>query len=237
MQRILASCVRLPVLQENIPGSLMESVLSHVRGGDVLGTYDFVDVIDPKTRLGWQVKSTKVGTPVTWKRAKIPNAVELTEASYQSKDGLQALGNSIIKFCNNHARESLEKYELSEIGYSRLILRKNGQATYYERLLCSQDKPDIFEPSEFFWRWSKPKKTKGKEQLPALHGFHRETCAKWWAWHGRGENQLHFSGESTWWPGNNDPQMFTFQLPTQERKLSFENLLALMSFSDTQLPS
>ena len=224
-------------MQMNIPGQLMESILAHVREAIVLNTYDFVDVVDIKEGLGWQVKSTKAGTPVTWKRAKIPNALDLIEVSRESDGGLQLLGDSIIEFCNDHARASLDTYQLKEIGYSRLVMRKNGYATYFERPLCSQDRPDPFDPSEFTWSWSTPKKSVKKEQLPALHGINRSTGKKWWAWHGLGENQLHFSGESAWWPREGDPHAFSFQLPADEDKLSFNQFMDLFSSLDAQLLS
>ena len=232
MRQILVNYARLPFSQASIPGSLMESVLSHVRGGTVLNTYDFVDVICRDTRMGWQVKSTKEGTPVTWKRAKIPNAVELIESSKQSNDGLQKLGDTIIKFCNDHAQESMEKYKLDSIGYSRLIIHKTGQVSYFERLLCSRDTPNIFDPKDFSWQWSKPKATTKKEQLPALHGANRATGEKWWAWHGLGENQLHFSNESAWWPKSDSPNTFSFHLPSDERKISFNQLIGVLSSLD-----
>ena len=232
MRRMLANYVRLPFSQDSIPGALMESVLAHVHAGTVLNTYDFVDVTRPGSRCGWQVKSTKAATPVTWKRAKIPNALELIEASEQSEQGLQELGDAIIEFCNDHAQASMSKYDLDEIGLSRLIVRKNGHVMYYERLLCSHDTPYIFDPAAFSWRWSTPKKTVVKEQLPALHGTHRKTGKKWWAWHGRGEDQLHFSGESVWWPDENDPHTFSFQLPSAENKLSFRQFMGLLQTLD-----
>ena len=232
LQRILANYVRLPATGTNIPGQLMESILAHVRGGAVLHTYDFVDVIHRQTSCGWQVKSTKVTTTVTWMRAKIPNARELIEASHQSESGLQALGDAIMEFCNDHARASMHKYELRQLGYSRLILHPNGQVTYFERLLRSRDGPDIFDPADFTWQWSTPKKTEKKEQLSALHGIHRATHKDWWAWHGLGENQLHFKGEPTWWP-HDDQHRLSFQLPSDKERLSFEQLIALLSSLDT----
>ena len=233
LQRILSNYVRLPASGTNIPGQLMESVLSCVREGTVLNTYDFVDVINLQTGCGWQVKSTKEKTPVTWKRAKIPNALELIEASRESESGLQTLGDVIIDFCNDHARSSLYDYGLKEIGYSRLILSRSGQVTYFERLLCSRDRPNVFDPTDFTWQWSTPKRVIKKEQLPALHGTHRATGDKWWAWHGLGENQLHFSGESAWWPDDDDPHMFSFQLPSGQEKLTFNQLMTLLSSLDT----
>ena len=190
-------------------------------------------MIHPQTGCGWQVKSTKEQTPVTWKRAKIPNALELIEGSRESEGGLQTLGDTIIEFCNDNARSSLYKYGLQEIGYARVILSRNRQVTYFERLLCSDNRPDIFDPTDFTWQWSTPKRTIKKEQLPALHGTHRGTGDKWWAWHGLGENQLHFSGESAWWPHDEDPHMFSFQLPSEQEKLTFSQLTALLSSLDT----
>lgn len=234
--RILQNYIRLPFSPINIPGAVMEGVLSHVRRGNVLRTYDFVDVVDPDSGLGWQVKSTLAQTPVTWKRAKIPERVELIEASEKSKEGLQALGNAIIDFCNWHAQKSLELYGLKEIGYARLVIYSTGDAMYFERLLCSQQIPRIFNPEEFSWRWSNPKQTTKKEQLSALHGIHNPTGKKWFAWHGRGENQLHFSGETVWWPSPGDSHTITFRLPSESERLPLEAFIDLLAASDNPLP-
>jgi len=225
---ILSRYTRLPFSGDSIPGLIMEGVLAHVRGGQRLNTYDFVDVVDQKNRVGWQVKSTKATTPVTWKRAKIPNAEKLIGDSRSSARGLQALGNAIIEFCNQHARASFALYGLDEIGYSRLILFDDGRVVYFEKRLCTKDKPQLFNPEEFSWRWSAQKKTKKKEQLSALHGIHRKTEKKWWAGHVLGENQLHFSGEKTWWPANDGAHSVAFKLPSKSEKLSVEAFLALL---------
>ncbi len=143
-----------------------------------------MDVVNRNDQVGWQVKSTKASTPVTWKRAKIPNSQELIKDSNSSTEGLQTLGNAILKFCNDHAIESLDKYNLNEIGFSRLIVHPNRHLTYFEKALCSRTNPNIFNENEFEWKWSIPKKTTKKEQLPALHGTHKLTQQKWFAWHG-----------------------------------------------------
>ena len=51
-------------------GDRVKNANFQLRQGEVLGTYDFVDVIKRGSKCGWQVKSTKESTPVTWKRAK-----------------------------------------------------------------------------------------------------------------------------------------------------------------------
>lgn len=226
IQRIVTSFALLPLYTGIIPGAVMEAVLAYVRKGVVLKTYDFVDVVNRDEAVGWQVKSTKASTPVTWKRAKIPNATELIKESQTTTAGQQALGDAIITFCNNHARESMKLYNLNALGYSRLIVHdKTGRLTYFERLLCTKDNPYIFDPKDFSWHWSTPKATKKKEQLPALHGIHRATNQKWWAWHGLGENQLHFSGESNWWPAEGCNH-FTCAMPTD--KMPLETLITLL---------
>lgn len=207
----------------------MERVLAHVRGGKVLKKYDFVDVMSSNERTGWQVKSTKENTPVTWKRAKIPNAGKLIKASHKSPIGRQKLGNAIIDFCNQHVINSLQKYDLTEIGYCRLIIHDSGEVTYFERRLCTRSHPRLFDPTEFEWKWSKQKKTKKKEQLPALHGYHKAIGQKWWAWHGKGENQLHFSGERNWWPHGGDNHAITFRLPDKDERIPFDKLKAVLS--------
>lgn len=138
------------------------------------------------------------------------------------------MGNAIIGFCNAHAKESIDTYGLDEIGYARLILFPDGAVRYFERLLCTRDDPIVFRPEEFRWRWSIQKEGKKKEQLSALHGIHQPTGEKWWAWHGLGENQLHFSGERAWWPAANAPQAISFRFPSESEKVSIERLLELL---------
>jgi hypothetical protein len=232
VEQILVSYAKLPMITDTIPGAVMEAVLAYVRNAQVLHTYDFVDVIDTKKGIGWQVKSTKSSTPVTWKRAKIPDANALINASLESNMGLQKLGDAILNFCNEHVVESIEKYHLTQIGYARLVI-DDGVIRYFERELYGASTPLLFRLEDFEWKWSTRKETKKKEQLQALHGIHRKTGKKWWAWHGLGENQLHFSGEATWWPGQDDVHARAFKFP--EAKLSMEEFIELLGSLTPQL--
>lgn len=225
---VLSRYIRLPASTDTIPGAFLESVLANVRLGKVLPTYDYIDVHLPQDRVGWSIKSTRANTPVTWKRAKIANKEELIKESYRSEKGLQALGDEIINFCNDHARMSIDKYDLEEIGYARLIVSPNGEVRYFERRLCSSASPNIFNPEDYVWKWSEQKKTSKKEQLSALHGTHKGTGQKWWAWHGLGENQLHFSGEKSWWPEIGSSHTVAFRFPTEDEKISFDRLVDLL---------
>ena len=230
-----AGAVHVPaaaVLPRCHTGRVLEEVLAEVRSARVLPTYDFVDVVSAEEACGWQVKSTKAATALTWKRAKLPNATELINASMESEAACQELGNAIIGLCNEHAQASLADYELEEIGYARLILHPDGQVNYFEKLLCSSSKPHIFDPADFSWHWSDPKQTVRKEQLPALQGMHRRTKRKWWAWHGRGENQLHFAGESAWWPDGGRHSL-SFHAPSAEQKLSIDDILNMLANMDS----
>ncbi len=226
---ILTGYLKLPYSGDSIPGAVVENVVATVRKGDVLNTYDFVDVVNKADKIGWQVKSTKATTPVTWKRAKIADADSLIAESRISAEGTQALGNIILHLCNEHARASMERYQLTGIGFARVIVHKDGTITYYERLLCNQENPKIFDESQFEWKWSKQKTTTKKEQLSALHGVHKTTGSKWFAWHGLGENQLHFCGEPSWWPTSHEHSI-DFKFPsdrlTQEQ---FSKLLTMFS--------
>lgn len=235
IQETLSKYLRLPFSGDTVPGSVMEAVLAYIRGAQRLNTYDFVDVVDIKRKCGWQVKSTKAKTPVTWKRAKIPNASELIEHSKRGEEGLQALGNAIISFCNAHAHESLKNYGLNEIGYSRLILFENGEIRYFEKRLCTRENPDVFNKDDFIWKWSTQKNTIKKEQLPALHGINKHTQKKIWAWHGLGENQLHFSGEYHWWPQDSNHTAL-FRKPSESEKISLEKLFEILLESE-DMPS
>lgn len=198
IEKTLTGYLKLPFSGDSVPGALLEEVVANIRNGKVLNTYDFVDVLNIKNKVGWQVKSTKASTPVTWKRAKIPNSKKLIENSYNTAKDMQLLGDSIINFCNGHAIESMQTYGLDVLGYARLIVHKDNKITYFERVLCTKEEPNIFNKNDFIWNWSTPKKTIKKEQLPALHAINIHTKEKWFAWHGLGENQLHFSGEKVW---------------------------------------
>ncbi len=226
---ILINYSRLPISDDAIPGAFLEGVLAHVRQAERLNTYDYIDIVDRKNRVGWSIKSTKESTPVTWKRAKIPNQQELIIDSRNNEKGLQKLGDSLIEFCNGHAAESFSKYNLKEIGYSRIILMKNRNVIFFEKVLATENQKNIFCKEDFVWSWSKQKKTRKKEQLQALHGHNVKTDRKWWAWHGLGENQLHFSGEKDWWPNEGSDHTITFSLPDEEEKISFGNLALLLS--------
>jgi hypothetical protein len=225
---ILTGYIKAPFALDTIPGSFMENVLAHVRVGKTLNTYDFVDVINSEICIGWQVKSTKDTTPVTWKRAKIKDSDYLIKESQKTKEGLVTLGNAIIDFCNEHALESISKYNLTEIYYSRLVVFEDREVLYFEKLLCTKDKPFVFNKDDFYWNWSAQKHTIRKEQLSALHGFHKMTNEKWFAWHGLGENQLHFSGEKNWWPEKTNQHHIKFSFPKADERLSQDQFMALL---------
>jgi hypothetical protein len=228
LQRIhdlIFNYLRLPLGLSTVPGSLMEANLKEVRGGDteVLHTYDFVDVISRSEKIGWQVKSTNSATPVTWIRGKIANKEELIKNSHASAAGLQELGDTVIDYCNHHIADSFTLYGLEEIGYSRLI-NFGGKFRYFEIPLIKNDGSVLFKPANYEWKWSKQKNTVAKEQKPALHGFHKQTQVKHWAWHGLGENQLHFTGERLWWPDATYACSISFAGPLASQYVSFEAL-------------
>lgn len=225
ISRFLEQYARLPFARNEIPGAVMEWLLAQMHGSLVLKNYDFVDVIDPANKVGWQVKSTKASTPITWKRAKIPDKIRLIAASRKSRAGCQALGDALLDFCNAHAVASFNKHPIDWIGYSRLVIQPSGHALYFEQKLCTRQRPEIFNKGDFVWHWSSPKKTTKKEQLTALHGVHRVTNQKWFAWHGLGENQLHFSGESSWWPKKNSTHAVAIAFSAAKERFTLDEFI------------
>jgi hypothetical protein len=228
LQNMLVTYLRLPLAGNVVPGAYLESALAYARNGEKLDTYDYVDVIHRDQKIGWSCKATKSTTPLTWKRAKLPSQNTMITDSHAGPSGLQNLGDSIITFCNDHAEQSMKDYKLEELIYSRLILHTDDIIQYFEKSLCNSENPMIFQPSDFEWRWSKSR-SGTKEQLPALHGFYRATGERWWAWHGLGENQLHFTGEKNWWPSKTSDQGILFQKPTVNEKITIEELVRLVS--------
>jgi len=239
LERIASLAIKFSMLpfapSDSVPGAVMEAILAEVRDASVLRTYDFIDVLRANSGIGWQVKSTKAGTPVTWKRAKIPEQDRLINASRDSAVGAQQLGDAIIGFCNAHAVESLKQYGLDEIGYARLVVMSDGSAVYFERPLVSKQHPELFSPKDFVWSWSTAKRVTKKEQLSALHGRHVSSGRKWWAWHGLGENQLHFSGESEWWPTDLSHAV-KFSLPSASNRMSMQDLIELLEVAAIPVP-
>lgn len=213
----------LPFASDNVPGSYAEDIIANHYGGEKLNNYDFADVISKDMGIGWQVKSTKAETTVTWKRAKVEDSAEWIELSDQGDDdATQMLGNLVLELCNNHARKSLAKYGLSEIRYARIVL-DDKRLIYFEKKLIDNKNDQLFDPGSITWRWSTPRKLESKEQLSALHGFSGQD--KWFAWHGRGENQLHFTGERLWWP-ENDIELEYSAIDVRDHKVSWEELFS-----------
>jgi len=218
MSEYLYGYLKLPFSEDSVPGHVMENIVATAKNAEMLKTYDFADVIDRDKKVGWQVKSTKENSPVTWKRVKLPNAPTLIEDSFNSDEGLQKLGDTIIDFCNIDAEQSMIDYDLKELGFSRLIYHSDGTLTFFEKLLCTRKDPIIFKKEDFIWNWSTPKTNQKKESLKSLHGIHKETGIKWFAWHGLGENQLHFSGEKAWWP-ESKRHMINFKSPKEKHTM------------------
>ena len=226
LSKLIRGYLCLPFAGGLLPGSFIEKAIARTRDATVLSTYDFVDVLKAEAGIGWQVKCTKESTPVTWKRAKIPNGAALIEDAQQSDEKTQELGQAILDFCNQHAYDSLERYHIDAIGYCRVIVRSND-ILYFEREIMSRSDPQVFRPVEFRWEWSETRTSSGKELLPALNGVNKLTGKKWFAAHVLGENQLHFSGERAWWPDAGDSQSSrVISLPSESDYIGWNDLLA-----------
>lgn len=243
---ILRIYARLPFSRATIPGSVMEGTLALIRGATVLPTYDFVDVVDPTKRIGWQIKATLSGTPVTWKRVKLRDGAALITKSREDDLHVQALRAAVIAFCNESARSSLDLrvkpehrrstglpplVQLDDIGIARLILHPDGWAEYYERRLITRTQPQLFDPRSYKWKWTDERV--GGKQLPALHGIHISSNTKHFAWHGQGENQLHYYGEREWWP-DRSPTQNTVRFRLDGRRLTYEDLARLLAAFDKE---
>src|SRR5439155_25663986 len=120
---------------------------------------------------------------------------------------------------------------LRAIGYARVVVTQD-EIVYFERELVSEQQPQLFRPEDFRWTWSVQKQAVKKEQLSAFHGVNVAEGQKWFAWHGLGENQLHFSGERNWWPAQDDPHGVTFPFPTRKDKIDLDQFMELLSGLD-----
>lgn len=211
---------KLPISEDTIQGDFFEKIIAEARNAKRLNTYEFIDVVDEKNKVAWQVKSTKEKTPLTWKRVKLKDSKKLIEESFQSFEKTQELGELIINFCNLNAKESIDKYNLKEIGFSRIISNLDGTLSYYEKILCTKENPIIFNKDNYIWKWSEQKTNGKKEMLKSLQGFDKITGLKMFSWHGQGENQLHFVGDKYWLKENIDKVM-TIKKPNDKRSMDF----------------
>lgn len=225
---IVFAFARLPFAKSGIPGAVLETVLAEVRKGKIITKRHFVDVVAEGGDIGWQVKSTSGNSPLTWNRARIADQEDLIAESRAGTAGCQALGNAIIAFCNDHAVKSLAEYNLDEIGLARLHVDDNGDALYFERLLCSRRSPAVFNPADFSWKWAE-KEPGNKRHSGGFHGFNKSTGSKWFSWFGRGAYQLHFPGEAQWRTETSHGHAIRFRIPGAADRLSVDAFLALMA--------
>lgn len=222
----LKAYLKLPVASgDRVPGEDFEKIVAAAINGEALGKKDFVDVLTFDKRWGKQTKSGIYGNNIIWKRAKIDNSEQLVLESKNSISAAQQLGKLLIDQCNEHIIDSINKYNLDGITYSRLIIKEPDILEYFEKFLCTKNDPIVFESKDIYWKWSNTKKSLKKEYLPALHGINIKTGETIWQWNGLGDNQLNFPGEKLWWPKNRT--IFTF--PNDNEKVSFEKLLVLLS--------
>ena len=237
IKQTLCSYHMLPFSGTRIPGDVLEGVLAHVRGGDLLGKYDFVDVLQRSEGVGWQVKSTRHRSPLTWMRADFRRRSELVaEADAERDEGrkrelVQALGDSVIEYANASIRDSFTKYGLQQVMFCHLVLMPENRAMYYEKLLAVEGEEELFRATDFMLSWREPRPGRANrnadpddpgaaEQLPSLRGRHVPTDQDWFAWYGRKGGQLHFLlEEKIWWPPESGAHRIDFDLPAERFKM------------------
>lgn len=225
----LTTYTRIPFIEENaIPGNIMENAVSIARNGTQLPCYGFIDVINDN--IGWQVKSSRKKSPLTWGQVKAPSNL------LQSKDAI-ALGNHLINSINESSIAAMEKFNLETIGYARLIVYPNNHAVYFEKELSNRTNPIIFNPKTYLWSWSNCTRKSNKETKPSLVGINTITGMREFSWHCLSGSQLHFDAEYQWWPKIKIPKSeddvifsskhhaISFMLPS--KKISWDAISAL----------
>lgn len=190
--RYIKAYQSLPFFDGSVPGKILETLVAFAFQGRVLNTLDFVDVVSGK--VGWQVKSIKAGSDVTWKRVTIANPEFLLELSYEEP---AFLGRYLIDICNDHIFDSFVKYGLEDIRYIKAEIHPSN-VVLVEKSIVTNDSIVAFDHDDFYWHWTEPKHRNNKELLPSFSGFHKETNSKWFSWNGLGDNQFRFTYEKVW---------------------------------------
>ncbi len=230
--------LRLPLFRDyasGIPGYLLEYAVATARGAVILPTKDFVDVVLPSAQLGWQVKSLLEHSPLTWKRVPLKGDKTRLIAGATTSPGLKKLGDAIIQDCNLKARGSLNldfknnlrarnlvgtrKLQLSEIGYSCLmVFPDRNKATYFERLLITTNKPDLFNPEDYVWNSPEMEEKQSADNVSRSAYVGRYINGrKHFSWHGKtNDHQVHFEGDIDWRNEASEDNKIEFDLPTAQ---------------------
>jgi len=187
-----------PYALEFISGKVFEIIVADAHNTKPTNTQDFADVICGDYAV--QCKAGRDNKDMIWKRISLPD--ELVRESLHSDSISNDLGKLLLDRVNARASDSLAKYNVTKLAYSRLITHKNKLFTYFEKSLNNP----IFDRDMFQWKWSTPQKRKDK---PALHGFWRSVLV--FSWQGLSGEQFRFNAEHLWWP--KEDQRITFSIP------------------------
>lgn len=168
----------------------------------MLSSKAYADAYESTKQIAYQIKTGLLSSPVTFARLTTPSQFSLVNSTNQAD--IQQLGDELLTWVQNRIEEPKQLLGAKEIRVARIIYTKNGNFTYYERLMNAEH----YLLSDYEWQWS----IKGN----ALEGY--RNGAKWFSWYPQGrqgtknQNQLHYHGENTLIPQVDSKSRYDFYL-------------------------
>jgi hypothetical protein len=133
-----------------IDGDVWERAVAHSKKLSHTTTKKLFDVVDPKNKDGWSVKTVFGDTS-----RLNPTSVIIARANIVSKfsknldENPQNLGNCLIDFWNNKVINDANTQNIKNKYISILVKSKNMETlAYFEK------KIDFYDKKKFEWRWS-----------------------------------------------------------------------------------
>ncbi|MDX2077640.1 MAG: hypothetical protein SFZ02_14520 [bacterium] len=199
-----------------------ETLLSWALQATMLSSKAYADAYHSTNQIAYQIKTGLITSPVTFARLTTPSQFDLVNSINQND--IQHLGDELLEWVRNRIEEPKILLGAKEVRVARIIYTKQGDFTYYERLM------DInhYLSQDYEWHWS----SKGN----ALEGYRNRV--KWFSWYPQGrqgtknQNQLHYHGENTFLPSVGSKNRHDFRLGTHAQIPFDKMFVALLNLID-----
>lgn len=195
-----------------------ETLVSWALEAELIGTKEYADAYNTKTKTAYQIKTGLHSSPVTFARLTTPSQFDLVNSSSQTD--IDTLGRELLEWVQRRINEPRTVLKAEHVHVARIVYSQIGNFTYYERDVSG----DPHNPQDFTWRWS----SKGN----ALEGYYLGE-RKWFSWYPQGrrstrnQNQVHFHGENVLMPDASAPNRYDFHLGEHAR-ITFDTFMTAL---------
>ena len=204
-----------------------ETLVSWALEATLLGTKEYADAYNTKTKTAYQIKTGLYDSPVTFARLTTHSQSDLVNSANQTD--IDTLGKELLAWVHHRINEPRTVLGATHVRVARVVYSRGGNFIYYERDVSG----DPQESKDFVWRWS----SKGN----ALEGYYLGKH-KWFSWYPQGrrttrnQNQVHFHGENALAPRAESPNRYDFYLGEPAR-IPFDKFMITLQPLLDELPS